>query len=95
MKSGDTSKEMDDAQLLWYRRLSSSERCFYTAQMMDEGKFMISSRIKSKNPTISDVDLRIETFKRMYSQDFSPEEMEVITNSMRVSLEKYNSESKL
>ena len=95
MRSPATSQEMEDAQIAWYRKLSSSQRFFYTAEMMDEGKLMIESRIKNNNPGISAIDLRIETFKRMYKEDFSPEQIEEIAASMRRTLEKYFSKQKL
>ena len=93
MKSADTSKEIEDAQIAWYRKLSSSQRCFYTAQMMDEGRLMIESRIKSRNPGISTIDLQIETFKRMYKEDFTKEQLEEITISMRKSLQEYETQN--
>ena len=92
MKSSDTSEEMDNAQIAWYRNLTSTERFFYTAQMMDEGKLMVASSIKSRKPHISIIDLEIETFKRIYRNDFSPEEIEEIAKSIRKSLEIYFNE---
>ena len=94
MRSPDTSEEMHNAQIEWYRKLTSTERFFYTAQMMDEGKLIVASSIKSKHPGISEIDLEIETFKRIYRNDFSTEQIEEITKSMRKTLESYYSEQK-
>lgn len=94
MRSPDTSEEMDNAQIAWYRKLTSTERFFYTAQMMDEGKLLVASSIKSNHPDISKIDLEIETFKRIYRNDFLPEQIEEITTSMRKSLEKHFNEQK-
>ena len=94
MRSRDTSDEMHRYQVEWYRKLSDSEKFQTTLQMMDDGRALVASSIKNKFPDISEIDLRIETFKRIYKKDFSKDELQNITASMRISLEKHFSEQK-
>ena len=94
MRKRDTSEEMHRYQVEWYRKLSDSEKFQITLQMMDDGRTLVASSIKNKFPDISEIDLQIEIFTRIYKKDFSKEEMENITSSMRTSLEKYFSEQK-
>lgn len=87
MRKKDTTEEMHQYQVEWYQQLSDSERFLITLQMMDEGRALVASSIKNKFPDITDIDLQLETFKRIYKNDFSFEQIEEITASMRKSLE--------
>ncbi len=44
---------------------------------------IISNRIKSKNPGISDIDLKVELFKIFYKDDFNSEELRIIINEIK------------
>ena len=45
---------------------------------------IISNQIKSKNPGISDIDLKVELFKIFYKNDFNSEELGIIINEMKI-----------
>ena len=79
----DVSKEMLLRQLKLATSLPMSERWKRSLEMVEMGFFIVRQSIKHKNPDISEQDLRIETFRRVYQQDYPPEEMEKIIAAMR------------
>jgi hypothetical protein len=60
--------------------------------MTELSRTIIRNRIKEKNPGISEVDLKIELFKTFYRSDFDDETLKLITDNMRATLTKNNSE---
>ena len=59
------------------------ERFLMGIKMMEDVRRMVEGSIWEKNPGISEIDLKIAVFKRYYSKDFSAEELNNITESMK------------
>lgn len=57
-------------------------------EMTDLSRKMIQNSIKSRNPDISEIDLKIETFKIFYRQDFDNLSLNQIVSSMQLYLTK-------
>jgi hypothetical protein len=79
----DVSKEVLRLQLKLATSLPMEERWKRSFEMIEMGFFIVRQSIKHKYPAISGEDLRIETFRRSYQQDYSKEEMERIILAMR------------
>ena len=67
---------------------SPDERFMIGVEMINFGRMMVESSIRQSNPQISEIDLKVETFKRCYSQSFDPEELNKIINGFRAYWEK-------
>ncbi len=67
---------------------SPDERFMIGIEAINFGRIMVESSIKQRNPVISEIDLKIETFKRCYSQTFDSEELNEIINGLRAYLER-------
>ncbi|MBX7240941.1 MAG: hypothetical protein K1X92_04270 [Bacteroidia bacterium] len=80
----DVSKEILKMQLQLATSLDMKERWKRSFEMIEMGIYIVRQNIKRKNPGISEEDLRIATFMRVYQQDYSKVEMERITEKMRV-----------
>ena len=79
----DTSGEIRKKQSeLWFL-LTEEERLMEGLKMMDESKILLQIGILHERPEISEEELNEETFRRMYRNDFSEEEMNVIFESFR------------
>jgi hypothetical protein len=52
-------------------------------QIIDDYRKNLEYSIIDENPQISQVDLKIEVFKRFYKNDFSKEKMEDIVKGFR------------
>jgi hypothetical protein len=62
---------------------SPDERFMIGVEMINFGRMMVESSIRQSNPQISEIDLKVETFKRCYSQSFDPEELNEIIKGLR------------
>ena len=62
---------------------SPDERFMMGVEMINFGRKMVESSIRQSNPNISEIDLKVETFKRYYSQSFDPEELNEIIKGLR------------
>lgn len=79
----DVSKEILKLQLKLATSLPIEERWKRSFEMIEMGFYIVRQSIKHKYPNISEEELRIETFRCSYQQDYSPEEMEKIVAAMR------------
>ncbi|MEO5570340.1 MAG: hypothetical protein ABIT08_07245 [Bacteroidia bacterium] len=79
----DTPEFMRKRQIEIFNSLPEEVRFFRALQRMEDGKNLLESGIRNEIPGISDADLKIEVFRRMYHNDFSEEEMSVIFESFR------------
>jgi hypothetical protein len=55
----------------------------FAVEMVDDYRKNIEDSIINENPQISQVDLKIEVFKRFYKNDFSEEKMGDIVKGFR------------
>lgn len=59
------------------------ERFLMGIEMMEDVRRMVEGSIREQNPGISGIDLKVEVFKRYYSKDFSPAQLNDIIESMK------------
>ena len=79
----DTNDEMIRKQQEIIFSKKPHERFAIGADMIDFGYRMVENSIKQTNPNISEIELRIEVFKRYYKNSFSNEEIEKICRGMK------------
>jgi hypothetical protein len=59
-----------------------TERFLIGAEAIDFGRVIVESSIRNLQPDISELDLKIATFRRYYSSIFPDDELERIVQSM-------------
>lgn len=79
----DTTSEIAAKQLEIMLLKSESERFRIGDELNAFGRKVLESSIRLENKGISEIDLKIEVFKRCYSSFYSPEERDKIILSMR------------
>ena len=79
----DTPKEIRKIQNRIFFQKTVQERFQIGIEMIEDAKKIVENSIKSKNPQISEIDLKIEVFKRFYKNDFSEEKMGDIVKGFR------------
>ena len=80
----DTSPHIQAYYLAWLNKKSPAERLAMAIEQCESVKKIIENRIKSENPFISDVELKVKIFESYYSSDFSKEKLEEIKESIRL-----------
>ena len=80
IRKQDTSDSVRKKQSEIWQRLSDEQRFTYSLEMMDMARDQIMDNIKSEQQDISEIDLKVLTFRRMYKSDFNANEMEEICN---------------
>jgi hypothetical protein len=79
----DTPKHIHKKQLDIFMNKPVEERFRLGMQMVDDMKSLIEERIRIKNSGISDLDLKIEVFKKMYRKDLSEDYINRVVEWMR------------
>ncbi len=79
----DTTTEMVQKQREIFFSKTSNERFLIGAETIVFGRIMVESSIKQKDPKISELELKIQVFKRYYDSIYSNDELEKIINSMK------------
>jgi len=74
----DTSDEMYRKQFEIFSNLSIEERIAQGIEMINFGLTIVENSIKSKNPEITEKQLKIEKIKSLYSTDFDQAQLERI-----------------
>ncbi|MCK4664160.1 MAG: hypothetical protein KAT68_14930 [Bacteroidales bacterium] len=77
----DTSNEIQQKQLEIILAKTPQERFLIGTETIDFGRTLVESGIKQKNSKISELNLKIEVFKRYYSDVFNDDEIEKIIQS--------------
>ena len=85
-KMSDTPDEILRKQIEILLSKSEEERFRIGDELASFGRKVLDSSIRHENPGISEIDLKTEIFKRCYSMYYSPEEMNLIIESMRAFL---------
>lgn len=83
----DTIPEITRKQLEIFLSKSESERFRIGDDFCVFGRMLLENSIRTENPGMSEIDIRIEVFRRCYSSFFSPDELNRIIVSMRAYLE--------
>ena len=71
----DTPDHINKIQHDLFLALPLHERFSQGVEMAIEGKKLLEHSIKTSSPGISDIELKIEVFKRMYSGDFTKDQL--------------------
>jgi hypothetical protein len=79
----DTSEEISRIQIEILLAKSEEERFKIGDELSAFGRRVLESSIRNENPGISEIDLKTEVFKRCYSPAYSPEELDLIIESIR------------
>jgi hypothetical protein len=80
----DTSAEIRKMQTKMWLVLPEQERLIECFRMMEESKMLLQVGIRNEFPEISEKELEVETFRRMYRHDFSEEEIQNICHAIRI-----------
>jgi hypothetical protein len=84
----DTPEEIRQKQFDIIRAMPLSKRLNGIVELTELSRNIIRNRIASRNPGLSEVDLRVELFKTFYRYDFEPDALNKIAQSMRKYLER-------
>jgi len=79
----DTTPEINRIQFDIMLSKSESERFRIGEELITFGRKVLESSIRQENPGISEIDLKIEVFKRCYSSFYSKEEQVRIIHSLK------------
>jgi hypothetical protein len=79
----DTTFEITTKQLEILLSKSESERFRIGDELNTFGRKVVESLIRQNYPGISEIDVKIEVFKRCYSALYPPDELDRIVLSMR------------
>ncbi len=62
---------------LWRQR-SGSERVVAACRMFETARTLLAAGIRSREPGISEVDLRLRVFELTYASDFEPQQWQAL-----------------
>ena len=79
----DTRPETREVLIRLWRAKSEGERALHGFRMWNSFKNRIMDSIRTEKPEIDAIELLVETFRRIYHNDFAPEEMERICARIR------------
>lgn len=74
----DTTPEMQKKQAAITALMTPQERFMQGVEMIDYVRMVVENSIKAQNPTISEIELKIQVFIRYYKKDFTPQKLEEI-----------------
>lgn len=79
----DTRSETREILLELWRNKTESERAIHGFRLWNSFKNRIISAIYAEKPDITPSELMVESFRRVYHHDFTPDEMERICTRIR------------
>lgn len=79
----DTRPETREVLIKLWRAKSEGERAMHGFRLWNSFKNRIMSSIQTARPDIDSIELLVETFRRIYHDDFAPAEMERICERIR------------
>jgi hypothetical protein len=83
----DTHSEIYLKQLEIFLSKSDAERFLVFEDLIRFGRNLIESLIIQENKNLSGIDLKVEVFRRCYAHQFTAEELNRITDSMKLYLQ--------
>jgi hypothetical protein len=83
MMPSDTPEEVMQIQREIFQKKTLEQRFLIGAALIDEGRRIMESIIKQRNPNISPCEMRIIIFKRCYGSCYSPDELDLIILSIQ------------
>jgi len=78
----DTTEEILNIQRQIFRNKTSEQRFLIGNELINFGQFLVENSIKQQNSNISEIDLKIEVFKRYYTGTFDSKQLEIIIKLM-------------
>jgi len=69
----DTSPEVEARLTALFAQRSGSDKVLMVCEMFDFARALVVARIKADCPGISDTELRVKIFERMYGDEVDPE----------------------
>lgn len=79
----DTPAHIHQLQLAVFNQMTAGERIAICLDMMEEGRMQLAATIQQKHPDWSQADVAAATFERLYRDDFTPEKLTEIADSIR------------
>jgi len=70
----DTQPDVEARFAALFRQRSGSDRVRMACEMFDLARALMVSNIRALHPGISETELRVEVFERMYGSEFTPAE---------------------
>ncbi len=84
----DTPEDIRKKQFEIISSIPLKDRLNNLFEMTELSRRIIQNRIISKNPGISDIEMKVETFKIFYRFDFNDTTLDQIANSLKDYLDK-------
>ena len=79
----DTPPETDAASTARFAAVPAIDRLRMTCEMFDTAKRLVAAGIRAGDPDISDAELRVRIFQRLYSTDFDEASMTRLVAALR------------
>ena len=79
----DTPPDVDAAFTRMFAGRSAEDRLRMTCEMFDAAKTLVAADIRARRPDISEADLRVQMFERMYFGDFDEVARSRIVTALR------------
>ncbi len=83
----DTSPEILQKQKEVFARKSRADGFMIGVDAINFGRKIVESSIRHRHPDISETELKIRVFKRLYSHIFEPKELKKISQAMEYYLQ--------
>ena len=78
----DTSEEILNMQHAIFFSKPEEQRFLLAMKMIDDGIELSKASIRNEDPTLTEKELKSELFKKIYSNDFSEDECELISSHL-------------
>ena len=79
----DTPEHIHQLQVAIYNRMSAGERITVCLRMATEGRRSVEKRMQRQHPDWSAGEIAVATFRLLYRDDFTPEKLADICESIR------------
>jgi hypothetical protein len=79
----ETTTETDAAFARRFAAVPAIDRLRMTCEMFDSAKRLVASGIRAGDPGISDADLQVRIFQRLYSTDFDEATLQRLVAALR------------
>jgi Rv0078B-related antitoxin len=80
----DTPAHIQKLYTAFFLQKTDAERFCIGFQMIEDGQRMVQAALRRQHPGWSVGQLKVATFRRMYHNDFPPDELDRIATAMQV-----------
>jgi hypothetical protein len=81
--SHDTPPEVDARLDELFRARSGSDRVLMACEMFDLARELMAARVRELEPGLSELEVKIRVFQRMYAEDLDAETIARVSTRMR------------